>query len=155
MCLEGNCCSGNDRHHGGGCCCGCCDCCSIFCLSYMHWISLIRAIFLTIHTLIIGFSIFGMIWANVYFEHFDKAFSGSYIGGHLATLSAGKLEFFLLNRFNSLINFSYFCSRWFNVRSKWPVCSNQASSSATVRSLCSYVVFGYATGLHLAASDAS
>lgn len=40
------------------------------------------------HTLLIATSIFGLIWANVYFYDFDRVFTGSIIGGHLATLSA-------------------------------------------------------------------
>ncbi|KAH9391273.1 hypothetical protein TYRP_006872 [Tyrophagus putrescentiae] len=80
---------------GDACGCGDCACCSslFFCLSYSHLIAVVRALFLLLHTLLVATSIFGLIWANVYFNDFDGALTGGFIGGHLATLSAGGLLF--------------------------------------------------------------
>ena len=72
--------------------CGCGDCRSMFCLTYSPLISFVRGFFLFLHTILMATSIFGLIWANVYFNDFDHAFTGSFIGGHLATLSAGKWQ---------------------------------------------------------------
>ncbi|KAI2797542.1 hypothetical protein BLOT_013099 [Blomia tropicalis] len=103
MCKLGQCECCADEGICGGCSCGCCCSCSnscglcrsalFTCLSYSHLITLVRTLFLFVHTLLVATSIFGLIWANVYFNDFDRTFTGSFIGGHLATLSAGGLLF--------------------------------------------------------------
>lgn len=89
------CCANADQEsEGDGCGCYncCCCCCKDFsvasCFTYRSWVSFVRAFYLFLHTLLIATSIFGLIWANVYFYDFDRIFTGSIIGGHLATLSA-------------------------------------------------------------------
>ena len=104
MCKLGQCECCADEGICGGCSCGCCCSCSnscglcrsalFTCLSYSHLITLVRTLFLFVHTLLVATSIFGLIWANVYFNDFDRTFTGSFIGGHLATLSAGKTNDF-------------------------------------------------------------
>ncbi|UXI22889.1 hypothetical protein NH340_JMT08832 [Sarcoptes scabiei] len=95
-----------NRHRKKCRCCCCCFHCPPRCLrnllqclnpsrcfTYSHWITLIRFIFLLVHTLLIATSIFGLIWSNVYFDDFDQIWTGSIVGGHLVTLSAGGLLF--------------------------------------------------------------
>ncbi|KAF7489480.1 hypothetical protein SSS_07590 [Sarcoptes scabiei] len=95
-----------NRHRKKCRCCCCCFHCPPRCLrnllqclnpsrcfTYSHWITLIRFIFLLVHTLLIATSIFGLIWSNVYFDDFDQIWTGSIVGGHLVTLSAGGILF--------------------------------------------------------------
>ena len=96
-----NCCTEQCQCDDGCCCYNCAECCyctphcpEFNCFTYANLVAFLRALFLFIHTLLIACSIFGLIWANVYFDTFDRVFIGSFIGGHLVTLSAGKQTLF-------------------------------------------------------------
>ena len=66
------------------------NCCNpIKCFTYSNMITICRSLYLLLYTLLIATSIFGLIWSNVYFNNFDHIFTGTILGGHLVTLSAG------------------------------------------------------------------
>ena len=172
MCKLGQweCCDEESGGLGCGCscedCCSCADCRSMFCLSYSHLIAFARAFFLFLHTLLVAISVFGLIWANVYFNDFDNAITGSFIGGHLATLSAGNIraEYFdnrgcftiklMINQYLLTVTTS-FPFRWPSVWPQRTVRGHQAPPSTAVHALDGHLDGGFAARLYLAPSDAA
>ncbi|KAH9516012.1 hypothetical protein DERF_006777 [Dermatophagoides farinae] len=129
-CLNSECCCGDGQHKCMKCPPECCiklwNCCNpIQCFTYSNMITLCRSLFLLLHTLLVATSIFGLIWSNVYFNDFDHIFTGTILGGHLVTLSAGGLLFGLSGLYatikhhrrllytHTIINWSLFILRGF------------------------------------------